>query len=171
MTPPSVDSLELRAALVAGMCAAGPPDSPARHAFIAELAYRLARRGPFVTLTVRIAEDDAASEATLSVLTEMAGAGVPEAEGRLSAYEAAGDEQADLGSATRPEDAHALASVLGPSGKRARTCLVCGAEFEVNFRHADTHVCCSPACRAKKRRARQRRTPSPPTGGSPDAYA
>lgn len=154
-TPPLARASDLRAALLAGLHAAGPPDSPARHAFIAELAFRLARLGPFLTLDVRIEDTEAATEGALSVLAQMA------VEGQ-NAQEAPGDA-ISLSDVTRAvsRPANALVSVQEACGKRSRACLACGAGFEVNFRHAKAHRFCSAACRSRYHRLLARRESLP----------
>lgn len=141
--PRPASTWDVHAAVLAGLCAAGPPGGPARHAFIAELAFRLARLGPFVTLDVRIADHEAASEAALSVLAEMA---------------AGAQQPTPEPPAPYPPAANASSKRTGALARRTRACLNCGAVFEVNFRHADKHRFCSAACRSRHRRAQAKST-------------
>jgi hypothetical protein len=91
-------------------------------------------------------------------LAEVTAEAVPKADARLSAYAPAGDELLDLGSATRNGSAHASGKRTNACVKRARACLICGAMFEVNFRHGEAHRFCSAACRSRDRRAQAKRS-------------
>jgi hypothetical protein len=143
-----------RAAIYAALRAAGPPRHPARLALVAQLAFRLARQGHVIEVTFRVA-DGTPHEAIRSALADLAPDTTPEAEA------APGDaiSPAD-GSQAVPGPPHALVSVQEACVKRARTCLVCGKVFEVNFRHTGTHRFCSAGCRSKHRhRLKARVTP------------
>lgn len=94
---------DARAAIDEARAAAGAR----RHVLFAELALRLARLGFVADLRFTLA-DGTPAEALRSALAEVT---APEAEARLSAYEPAGDEPPEVGSATLAEGAHA-------SGKR-----------------------------------------------------
>jgi hypothetical protein len=133
-------------AVRAAVRAAGPRSK----IFVADFALRLARLGHVKEISVDVAGGVEAREAVRAVLAELTSGSraLPEA-----AQDAPGDSiPAAVESQAVPEAANALASVR----KRARRCLTCGRDFEVNLRHADKHRFCSGACRSRHRRNRRR---------------
>lgn len=154
------DARLAREALEAAQAAAGP----ARHSLLAQLALRLDQLGLVTDLRFSFVDCTESFEALRAAFEEMAGA-APEADARLSAYEPAGDEQRDLGSAPCTGAAHASAKRSGPLARRTRACLVCGAAFEVNFRHAEAHRFCSAVCRSRHCRAQRRQQVRAPQRG------
>jgi hypothetical protein len=121
------------------------PQAPAaRHEFMARFGLLLSRRGFVDNVKVSVS-DGAPAEVLHSVLAEM--------RAHQSAYTHTGVAQTDGRLPGRGTPAHALAKRSDTFLKRSRACVVCGTEFEVNIRHAESHVCCSAACRSRKRRA------------------
>jgi hypothetical protein len=113
-----------------------------QHVLVAAFVLRLAQLGHTKEVTIKVAGGEEAARAVLASLAEM-GARPQDARER----DGAGPD----GGRAVPTPAHALGSVH----KRARACLECGRDFEVNPRHAESHRFHSAACRSRYRRTRR----------------
>jgi len=136
-------------ALRAAIQAAGP----SRHILLADFALRMARLGHAKEVSVDVAGGPEAAETALQVLVDLAVShpALPEAE------IAPGDSDPPVnGSESLPGPPHASQSVREACNKPVRACVVCGVDFEVNFRHARAHRFCSPACGSRHRHRAQR---------------
>lgn len=134
-------------AVGAAIRATGPIGCPARQTLVAGLALRLAAQGHVTEVRFNVAPGTPL-EAIRLALAEV----TAEDDARRRAYAGAGDEQDDLGSAIRDGAAHASRKRTGALAKRTGACLVCGAIFTVNLRHAGKHRFCSAVCRSRHRR-------------------
>ena len=138
-----------QAAIYAALRAAGSPGCRARQTLSAGLALRLAEQGYIAEVSFRVAEGTPVAAIRAALAETIAGAAAQNAAPHQGAYKPAGDEQSDPDQTGRPANANASRKRSGPLVKRTRACLVCGAVFVVNFRHADTHRFCSAACRSR----------------------
>jgi hypothetical protein len=109
------------------------------HVLVAGLALRLAELGHTKDVSVKVAGGDEAARAVLAFLAEM------EARAQKAQDAPKRDGAGPDGSEAVPPLSHASVSVR----KRARACLECGMDFEVNPRHAESHRFHSPACRSR----------------------
>jgi hypothetical protein len=140
--PGSVESLSGRARAALAQAIRLTASARERHVLVAALAHRLAQLGHAKDVSVKVAGGEEAARAVLAFLGEMAAA-AQDARNR--------DGASPDGSETVLPLPHAIQSVR----KRARACLECGTDFEVNPRHAESHRFHSAACRSSYRRRGQ----------------
>jgi hypothetical protein len=124
--PGSVESLSVRARAALAQAKRGTASAQERHVFVAALALRLAQLGHAKDVSIKVAGGEEAARAVLAFLDEM-GARTQEAQ----EHDGAGPDAQEA----VPASADAFQSVR----KRARACLECGRDFDVNPRHAESH--------------------------------
>ena len=118
------------------------PPGQERNVLVASLALRLSELGHVKEVTFKAAGGEETARAVLAFLAQM-GALVERAQ-NAPKREATGSGEGEAVLATP----HAYQSVR----KRARACLECGRDFEVNPRHAESHRFHAAACRSRYRR-------------------
>jgi hypothetical protein len=146
----SAESLNLRAREALAQAIRCTASAQERHVLVAALALRFAQLGHAKAVSVKVASGEEAARVVLAVLAEM-GARAQDAPGRAGAGPG--------GAEAVPAPAHALVSVRDACSKRARACLECGRDFEVNPRHARSHRFHSAACRSRYRRRAAQEVP------------
>ena len=131
--------MSLRARVAIAHTVRRTPAVKERNVLVAGLALRLAELGPVKDVSIEVAGGEEAARAVLSFLADMA-ARAQDARNR--------DAGSQDGAGTPLPSPSAIQSVR----KRARACLECGRDFEVNLRHAESYRFHSAACRSPYRR-------------------
>src|SRR5262249_4337795 len=111
------------------------PAGKERTVLVAGLALRLAELGHVKDVSIKVAGGEEAARAALAYLAEM--------EARA--------QNVPNGDAASPDELEPVLPLPNPIQsvrKRARACLECGRDFEVNPRHAESHRFHSAACRS-----------------------
>jgi hypothetical protein len=128
-----------------GQAKRGTASAQERHVLVAALAHRLAQLGHAKEVSVTVAGGEDAARALLAFLAEM----------EARAQKAPSTPEGDAASPDVSEIVPPLSRAIQSVRKRARACLECGTDFEVNPRHAESHRFHSAACRSRYRRRGQ----------------